>query len=150
MEEVTSVTIVSTNINKDILNNYNSYHIIDKSFKIEELLQYKKIIFFNVFNELDDVKIKEIYKYLDDNHILYINVTNNMEEVLATKYLIVYDKDKILIEGPTLEVLKNEKLLKRIGLNLPFIVELSLYLKDYNLIDKIYLNKESLVGDLWK
>ena len=150
MEEVTSVTIVSTNINKDILNNYNSYHIIDKSFKIEELLQYKKIIFFNVFNELDDVKIKEIYKYLDDNHILYINVTNNMEEVLATKYLIVYDKDKILIEGPTLEVLKNEKLLKRIGLNLPFIVELSLYLKDYNLLDKIYLNKESLVGDLWK
>ncbi len=150
MEEVTSVTIVSTNINKDILNNYNSYHVIDKSFKIEELLQYKKIIFFNVFNELDDVKIKEIYKYLDDNHILYINVTNNMEEVLATKYLIIYDKDKILIEGPTLEVLKNEKLLKRIGLNLPFIVELSLYLKDYNLIDKIYLNKESLVGDLWK
>lgn len=150
MEEITDVTIVSTNFNKNILTKYPDYYIIDKSFKIEDLLQYKKIIFFNVFKELKEDKIKEIYEYLNEHHILYINVTNDIEEVLLTKYLIVYDKEKILIEGSTLEVLKNEKLLKRIGLSLPFIVELSLYLKDYNLIDKIYLNKESLVGVLWK
>ncbi len=150
MKEITNVTIISTNINKNILQIYKDYQLIDQSFKIEDLLQYKKIIFFNVFNELSEDKIREIYSYLDSHNILYINVTNNIEEVLFTDYLIVYDKEKILIEGTTLEVLKNEKLLKRIGLSLPFMVELSLYLKDYNLIDKIYLNNESLVGALWK
>ena len=138
MKEITNVTIISTNINKNILQIYKDYQLIDQSFKIEDLLQYKKIIFFNVFNELSEDKIREIYSYLDSHNILYINVTNNIEEVLFTDYLIVYDKEKILIEGTTLEVLKNEKLLKRIGLSLPFMVELSLYLKDYNLIDKIY------------
>ena len=150
MKEITNVTIISTNINKNILQIYKDYQLIDQSFKIEDLLQYKKIIFFNVFNELSEDKIREIYSYLDSHNILYINVINNIEEVLFTDYLIVYDKEKILIEGTTLEVLKNEKLLKRIGLSLPFMVELSLYLKDYNLIDKIYLNNESLVGALWK
>ena len=49
-----------------------------------------------------------------------------------------------------MEVLKNEKLLKRIGLSLPFMVELSLLLKDYNLVDNIYLDNKTLKGILWK
>ena len=150
MNIATNVTIVSTNINRELLNNYKDYYVIDKSFTIEELLKYKKIIFFNVFANIEEKKIKEIYDILEKNNILYINVTNNMEEVLYTKYLKVYDKDKVLIEGTTIDVLKEDKLLKRIGLAMPFIVELSLYLKDYALINKIYLDKESLVGDLWK
>ncbi len=148
--EVTSVTIVSTNLNKKILDKYRDYHVIDNSFKLEELLKYSKIIFFNVFNDLEKEKIKDIYNYLDSNKISYINVTNNIEEALLTKYLIVYDKENILIEGPVIEVLKNDKLLKRIGLSLPFIVELSLLLKDYGLVNEIFLNKESLAGALWK
>ena len=148
--EVTSVTIVSTNLNKKILDKYRDYHVIDNSFKLEELLKYSKIIFFNVFNDLEKEKIKDIYNYLDSNKISYINITNNIEEALLTKYLIVYDKENILIEGPVIEVLKNDKLLKRIGLSLPFIVELSLLLKDYGLVNEIFLNKESLAGALWK
>ena len=54
------------------------------------------------------------------------------------------------MEGNTIEVFQNEQALKRIGITLPFMVELSLLLKDYNLVDKIYLDKESLVQYLWK
>ena len=77
-------------------------------------------------------------------------MTNNIEEVLLTSNLIVYMDDKEVVSGDTLEVLKNEKLLKRIGLSLPFMVELSMYLQDYNLVDKIYLDKNELEGVLWK
>ena len=49
-----------------------------------------------------------------------------------------------------MEVLKNEKLLKRLGFNMPFIIELSNLLNNYNLVNKIYLDKESLVKDVWK
>ena len=54
------------------------------------------------------------------------------------------------IDGKTLDVLKNEKVLKRLGLSLPFYVDLSIQLKLYGLVNKIYLNKEMLVRNLWK
>lgn len=147
---ITDVTIISTNLNRNILDNYSDYKIIDSSFSYEELLKYKKVIFFNVLSNLSIEELKRLYSYLNNNNILYINVTNNMEEVIFTKNLIIYDSEKILAEGSTLELLSNEKLMKRLGFNLPFIIELSIYLKDYNLTNKIYLDKESLVGDIWK
>lgn len=146
---ITNVTIISTNLNKNILNNYKDYKIIDKSFTYEELLNNKKVIFFNVLSNLKDEELKKLYEFLNVNKVLFINITNNIEEVLFTDNLIIYDKDKILAEGNTIELLKNEKLMKRLGFNLPFIINLSILLKDYNLTKNIYLNKESLVGELW-
>lgn len=147
---ITDVTIISTNLNKDILSNYKDYKIIDSSFTYEELLKYKKVIFFNVLSNLESQDIKKLYTYLNSNNIYFINVTNDMEEVLFTRKLIIYDKDKVIAEGLTMDLLTNEKLIKRLGFNLPFIIELSTYLKDYNLINRIYLDKISLVEDLWK
>ncbi len=113
-------------------------------------MEYKKIIFFNILNNIDEKEVKELFQYLKDNNIVFINITNNVELALLTSYLIIYDNSKIITEGNTLDVLQEEKLLKRFGLSLPFMVELSLLLKDYNLVDKIYLDKESLVDYLWK
>ena len=150
MEKITNVTIVSTNLDRSILNNYTDYEVIETNFTYKELLNKKKVIFYNILNNLKEVKLKKLFKYLKDNNIDFINVTNNMELVMYTEYLIVYDNKNVAIEGNTIAVLKNEKILKRLGLGLPFIVELSLLLKDYNLIDDIYLTKESLVDKLWK
>ncbi len=149
MEEETSVTIISTNLNRKLLNKYPDYHVIDQSFKLDDLLQYSKIIFFNILNNLEENKVKEIFKFLDNHNIKYINITNNSELSLLTNYLIIYDENNILIEGHTIEVFKNEKLLKRLGIKLPFIIELSLLLQDYNLTNKIFLNKEDCRGALW-
>ncbi len=146
----TDVTIISVNISKNILNNYQDYQVIENNFVVSNLLKYPKLIFFNALNKLENEEIKELYNILKSNNIKYINVTNNIEEVLLTSNLIVYMDDKEVVSGDTLEVLKNEKLLKRIGLSLPFMVELSMYLQDYNLVDKIYLDKNELEGVLWK
>ena len=147
---ITDVTIISTNLNKNILDLYKDYVVIENNFTYGELLKYKQVIFFNVLSSLTETEIKKLFKFLKDNNILYINVTNDIEELLYTDKLIIYDKEKVLVEGNTIELLKNEKLLKRLGFNLPFIVQISILLKDYNLIDKIYFDKESLVGELWK
>jgi hypothetical protein len=146
----TSVTIISTNLNKGLINNYNDYYVIDSNFTYDILLEKKKVIFFRVLDNLKTEVIEKLFKFMKDNNISYINMTNNIELSLYSDYLIVYDDKNILIEGSTIEVLKNNKLLKRLGFNLPFIVDLSLLLKDYNLLNDIYLNKEDLVGALWK
>ena len=147
---ITNVTIISTNLNRNILDKYSEYQVIDRSFNYEELLKYKKVIFFNVLSNLKEEEINKLYDYLRINNILFINVTNNIEEIIYTDNILIYDKDNIIYEGKMIELIKNEKLFKRLGFKLPFIIELSILLKDYDLVDKIYLNKESLVEVLWK
>lgn len=149
MNITTDVTIISTNINRKFLDKYNDYYLVDGNYNLEELLGKEKIIFFECLNKLNDFELSTLFETLREHNILFVNITNNIEEAIFTQHLVVYDKENILIEGPTIEVLKEEKLLKRIGLELPFMVELSLLLKDYNLVNKIYLDKESLVSDLW-
>ena len=146
----TDVTIISTNLNKKLIEKYSGYFIIENNFTYSELLSHKKVIFFNVLNNLDNFELTKLFSYMQKNDIKYINLTNNLELTLYTNYLVVCDKKDVLIEGNTIEVLKNDKLLKRLGFELPFFVELSLLLIDYNLIKDIYLNKESLVEALWK
>ena len=145
----TDVTIISTNLNKELLNSYKDYFIIDGNFTYQELLKNKKVIFFNNLNNLTNEKLEKLFKYLKENDLNFIVCTNNLEISLYTKYLTVCDKKNILIEGKTVEVLKNDKLLKRLGFELPFIIDLSIFLKGYNLIDGVYLSKERLVEKLW-
>ena len=63
--------------------------------------------------------------------------------------IVIYDK-KVICEGKTMSVLNEEKILKRLNIGLPFIVELSKYFMDYGMIDKYYLTNEKLIGALWK
>ena len=57
---------------------------------------------------------------------------------------------KIVMSGKTMSVLNEEKIMKRLDINLPFIVLLNKYLIDYNLIDNYILDYTSLGGALWK
>lgn len=91
-----------------------------------------------------------LLNYLNSKNIMLINVTTNMEDLLYTDYtLCLYDGINA-IDGKTLEVLKNEKILKRLGFSLPFMVDLSIQLELYGLIKKQYLNMEAMVKNLWK
>lgn len=73
-----------------------------------------------------------------------------IEETLWLDYLIVIHEEKVIMEGKSKLVLQEEKILKKLGFNLPFIVELSNSLKYYQLVDKTYFDSLELVEDLWK
>ncbi len=91
-----------------------------------------------------------LLNYLNTKNIMLINVTTNMEDVLYTDYLMCLYDGISAIDGKTLDVLKNEKVLKRLGFSLPFMLDLSIQLELYGLLKKSYLNKEAMVKDLWK
>lgn len=146
----TNVTIISNNINRNLLTYYKDYFVIDKNFTLDDLVQHSKVIFFNILYTLTDIEIKELYNFLNDYDIKFINFTNNIDEALLTNYLIIYSEDKVIMEGNTIDILKREKDIRNLGLKLPFYIELSNLLKDYGLIDKTYIDKESLAGAIWK
>ena len=117
------------------------------------IINPKIIVIDNVMCELDaeDKKLVfDILKEFSKNGGIVLNFTNDMEETLyGDKIIVIFDK-KVVCEGKTLSVLNEEKILKRLGLGLPFIVELNRYLMDYGLINKYYLSDKELVGALWK
>lgn len=106
---------------------------------IDDLLTYLN------FNE----KFK-IIKYARENDISIINVTTNAEELLFGTHIVILDNSHAVAYDKTENILSNNKMLSKIGMNEPFIVEMSTNLNYYDLLKKKYFNMKALVGELWK
>ncbi len=148
-------------IRPDILNLFNCNYLLHKKVltKLDELkiiilgnlVTTKKVfVFLNVLTFLDADFREKVILYLKRTNKRIINYTSDSEETLLFPYLIVIHNNEVIVEGKTSLVLKEERILKKLGFKLPFIIELSSGLKYYGIIDKIYLNNESLVDDIWK
>ena len=157
-----------TKNNKYEINNINTFLL--KEFECENLINKPKLtivdeikliilnslsspldtfVFFNVLTYLDKKFIKKLLDYLNKENKRIINYTLDIEESLLFPYTIVIHNAEIIMEGPTKEILLAEKHLKKLGFNLPFVVDLSIGLKYYGLINEIYYTNESLVNALW-
>jgi hypothetical protein len=55
-----------------------------------------------------------------------------------------------MLDGFPLKVMEYDKLLNRLGIDIPFEIELSIKLKLYGLIDNLVPNIEELVNILWQ
>ena len=152
---------ISYDISDDILELFNETELKNKQdlsefdeLKLKILSTLKSnsniYVFFNVLTYLDKPFKEKLIKYLKANNKRIINYTTEIEETLLLDYLIVLQDNTIIMEGKKELVLQEEKILKKLGFNLPFIVELSNGLKLYKVIDKVYFNNEELVGELWK
>lgn len=115
---------------------------------VKALLVKPKVIVIDM-NIEKDVR-KKLFSYTKKKYITVVNVGTDIEDALSYSYMIVLDKGMVAIEGQTKQVLEEEKLLKRLGIGLPFYVDFSRQLMLYGLIDKVYLDKKDLVSKLWK
>lgn len=154
INENRNYVILSNCINNELLDKLKDYPIINNMNYLDlksklEFFSSKRIVFNETFYYLKSNEKKEILDLLNKQNIKYIIITSNVEDVLYGEYLIVYDYDKIAVEGLTKEVLKEEKILKKLGFGLPFIVDLSIQLEFYECLDKVYFDVDSLVGELW-
>ncbi len=104
----------------------------------------------HIFDFLTNHDRQKFNEYFKKQAMTVVLVSNKIEYALDYPYMIVMHEGKIAIEGWTKQVLKEEKLLKRLGIGLPFYIDLSIQLNYYNLIDTIYDNKKDLGDHLWK
>lgn len=79
-----------------------------------------------------------------------VMTTTKLEETLTSDYLYILNNGKIALEGKPLEVLKEDNVINKLGLNMPFMIDLSIKLKDYDLIKDTVLDMEGMVDLLWK
>ncbi len=93
--------------------------------------------------------LKELNKKEKTTIIITTNDLNDVIELNAD-YLYILDQGKIALEGNPLDVLKQDNKINRLGLSIPFMVDLSVKLNDYNLINNIILDMDGMVQELWK
>lgn len=85
--------------------------------------------------------LQDLWKYQGKTIIL---ITHHPEETIYGERIIVLDKGEIKLDGSVEEVYRNSGKLKKLGLELPSYVELSLLLKEKGVIDDIAFDSSSL------
>lgn len=154
-DDKVNYTILVNNANKEFMEQFKEYSIIGSNMSFDELKEKlemfpsKRVVFNESWFNLSDNEKKSIIELLKKQNVNFVNITSNIEDSLLSNYVIVYDEDKKVLEGNTEVVLRNEKILKKLGYGLPFVVDLSIQLTYYDILDKVYYNMDKLTEDLW-
>ncbi len=112
------------------------------------------LILDEAFSMLDGITKERVMKYLKKYHkknkctILYI--TNDMDDILFGTHVLILKYGNVSVFDKKEKVLNNEMLFKEASLNLPFMSDLSLKLKYYDLVDELVLDIDKMVKHLWK
>lgn len=118
------------------------------------LLKKPKIVLLDNIHPYLKERTKEVLeflkKYQEKYELTMVQTTIHLEDSLPTDALYIFENGMIALEGKPIEVLENDTRINKIGLELPFMMDLSVKLRDYDLIDTIELDKERLVDSLWQ
>lgn len=156
---------ISNNEEENIVNKYIKQFNIDYANKKMSELEYSKYIFTlivasfikeveyivldDVLCYLDNSIIDKIMNYVKENKISIINLTSNINEILYSNYAYFLYEGSVVMEGEIMSCLREEKLLKRLGFNLPFMIDLSTQLMYYNVLNKICFDEKEMVDAIW-
>ena len=111
------------------------------------------IIIDEIDNYFSKEEIKNLYKFLyeciEKYDLTFIISTLNLDSSIYTDYIYIINNGKVAVKGEPIKVLAKDNVLNKIGLEIPFMIDLSVKLKDYDLIDDIYKKEEELIEALW-
>lgn len=93
---------------------------------------------------------KVLKEYNMKKRITIVSFTHNLDESIYSDRLVVLNNGKILVDGSFPRVFDEERIMRKIGLEVPFTVELSQKLRVYGLVDDVCLELERLVNNVWK
>ncbi len=103
---------------------------------------------------MNKVETDEILKKLKALQKVYkmtiVMTTSNLRDAISSDYLYILNKGEIALEGVPLKVLKKDNELNKLGLKVPFMIELCVKLEDYDIVNKVVLDMDLLVSALWK
>ena len=151
-----SIANYNFNINnlKDIEEKEINELTFDEYYFLALLLQLstkpRVLVIDNLFGFLNNKQKANIVKTANKNGIILIIFDNELYTAYEDFDVIVVHEGKTAIQGEFKDVVLQEKILKRLGYELPFYVDLSTQLKLFNLIGSVCYTKEELEGKLWK
>lgn len=122
---------------------------------LKALLQHPDILILDsILDSVDALTREKVIKYLKKmnriDHTTIIYITENIEDILFFKKIMILNNGYIQYYGTLESSLKKEDIWRDSHLSYPFEIELSKKLKYYGLVDKPLLSIDKLVDTLWK
>lgn len=121
---------------------------------ISLLHEPKMLLLDNAFSMMTKKTKEKILKILKNriqkDHLTVLLTTMNLEEIVDSNYTYVLNEGNIVMEGNPLQILKEDRVLNKVGLELPFMIDLSLKLEFYELLTGIITDMDRMVDILWK
>ena len=143
-----------TRYRKTIINNLAEKELIRLQLLIALLSKPKVLFIDNLMSYFNKEEIEELNAILKDYIKKYkttiIITTIDLNNTIYSDHLIIMNDNKIVLEGELLKVLEKDNVINKVDLDLPFMIDLSSKLRDYDLIKEIELDKEELINKLWK
>ncbi len=140
-------------LNKEI-NYLSSDEIVLAQIAIALVNHPKILLLDNIFDYLDKNEIENLYNFLRDYQekfgLTVIMTTIDLKNSIESDYLYIIDSKKVILSGEPLTILQRDNIINKAGLSLPFMIDLSVKLRDYEIINSIYLNKIKMVDEIWK
>ena len=88
-------------------------------------------------------------KKLNEKGLTIINITSDLETIYDSNKVYLLNNKSIEELGNVEQAFQEDNYLRKLGFKIPFIIDLSIKLKFYGLLDKIYYNLEALEENLW-
>lgn len=114
----------------------------------------KIIILDDAISMIDENSKRHIFEmlkeYNEKKQVTILNITQNLNDSLYGKDIMILQDGKIILEGSKEEVLKQESIIKGAGLELPFLADLSIRLMYYGVLDHMILDLNEMVNTIWK
>lgn len=126
-----------------------------KVYVISSLINSPKIIFLDdIFDCLTYSEASIIFvflkKYLDLYSLSVLFTTNKLENILFSSHTIFINNGYVQLDGTPSKILEHDNVLAREGIYIPIMMDLSLKLKFYNLVDDVIMDTGRMVDELWK
>ena len=119
------------------------------------LLHYPKVLLIeNIFSLFSDDDKKQIFQGLKElvtkEKLTIINFTSSLEDALFSDKILLLSNYKIVKEMSCQDIIPNDKLLNDNNIEIPFLYNLYIKLKMYDIISKDYFDMKEMVDYIWK
>ena len=133
---------------------------------LNNLEKIKLLIAVSIVHEPSLVFIDDIFRFLTqkDKKIIhsiiksinfemginFIYTTSDINDVINLNRIIVINKGIIIFDDNYYNIIYKDNELTKMGFYIPIMIDLSRKLEFYNLVDKIYYNRDEVIDRLWK
>ncbi len=136
--------------------NMDKYNIVEKiwlQIMMAVLRSNEIIVIDNLDYYMNSLEQQDVYNFIKRCikyfHNSFIMTTTSLDRALDTDALYIIQDGEFILHGEPLTILQRDNMINKAGLNVPFMIDLSVKLRDYELIKEIELDKERLIDTIW-
>ena len=101
-------------------------------------------------NALDKERVMLLIKrIIRELKIIVVSTTSSLSDTIYSDAILVISDGSIKYSGKLEDILKHDNTLTKLGIEIPIMMDMSLKLQFYNLLDRVILNPEEMVDELW-